>query len=169
MLLLSEPMNIPNFARPLAPPRFRALLTPGMRLLGLDPGTKTIGVALATFPSGIPTAIMTIRRTKLQLDAATLKDLSQKEKIGGVVIGLPLNMDGSEGPRAQSCRAFAREIGLALALPVMMMDERLSSHAADEDMISSHLSAKRRGEIIDAEAARIILGDALAFLAQNPA
>jgi putative holliday junction resolvase len=157
-------MTEPRYDRPLKPAQFLAHLAGGVRLIGLDPGTKTIGVALATFPVGIPTAIMTIRRTKLQADAAALRRFAEQEKAGGIVIGLPLNMDGSEGPRAQSCRAFAREIGMALRLPVMMMDERLSTHAADEEMQAASLGSARRQELIDSEAARVILGDALALL-----
>lgn len=149
---------------------FAALLPhDNARLLGLDLGTKTIGVAMAAFPVGIATPLFTIRRTKFQQDARELQSLIARERINGLVLGLPFNMDGSEGPRAQSTRAFARNLQPHQPPPILLWDERLSSSEAEDGMIAAGLSPARRAPMIDAAAARVILQDALDRLATiNP-
>jgi putative holliday junction resolvase len=140
---------------------FGAGLAPNARLLGLDLGTKTIGIAMATLSVGIATPLFTIQRTKFQQDARTLIDLVTKERIGAIVLGLPFNMDGSEGPRAQSTRAFARNWQVHRPPPILLWDERLSSSDAEDSMIAAGMSPARRAALIDAGAARVILQDAL--------
>lgn len=130
-------------------------------LMGLDPGTKTIGVAVSDGLRLTATGLETIRRRKFADDAARLREIAHHRGIAGVVVGLPLNMDGSEGPRAQSARAFARNVGAALELPVAMFDERLSSVAAEEAMLASSVPPRRRAGSIDRIAAAIILQGAL--------
>jgi putative holliday junction resolvase len=136
-------------------------ITPNTRLMGLDLGTKTIGLAVATVSVGMASRLTTIRRTKFKQDAQTLMDLVHREKIGVLVLGLPFNMDGSEGPRAQSTRAFVRNLAPFAPPPVLLWDERLSSVTADESMIAAGLSKAKRAERIDAVAAQIILQSAL--------
>lgn len=136
-------------------------LKPGERLLGLDLGTKTIGVAICDGGLSIATPSRTIRRTKFTADVAELAAIAARERIGGLVIGLPLNMDGSEGPRAQSTRSFVRHLKGKLDLPVVLWDERLSSVAAEESMIEAGIKRRKRAENIDAVAASIILQGAL--------
>jgi putative holliday junction resolvase len=140
---------------------FGAGLVPNARLLGLDLGTKTIGVAMATLSVGIATPLFTIQRTKFQQDARALMGLVTKEGIGAIVLGLPFNMDGSEGPRAQSTRAFARNWQVHKPPPILLWDERLSSSDAEDSMIDAGMSPARRAALIDAGAARVILQDAL--------
>jgi putative holliday junction resolvase len=140
---------------------FGAGLVPNSRLLGLDLGTKTIGIALATLSVGIATPLFTLQRTKFQQDARALMDLVTKEGIGAIVLGLPFNMDGSEGPRAQSTRAFARNWQANKPPPILLWDERLSSSDAEDGMIGAGMSPARRAAVIDAAAARVILQDAL--------
>ena len=136
-------------------------MTPKTRLMGLDLGTKTIGLAVATLSIGIASRLTTIRRTKFQSDARELMDIIRKEHIDGLVLGLPLNMDGTEGPRAQSTRAFARNLAPFAPPPILLWDERLSSVAADEKMIAEGVSRTKRSERIDAVAAEVILQSAL--------
>jgi putative holliday junction resolvase len=126
-------------------------------LIGLDLGTETIGVAASDSLRGVASAVETIRRRKFGLDAARLLDLATGRGAAGLVLGLPLNMDGSEGPRAQSARAFARNLERLTPLPIMFWDERLSTVAAERALIAADLSRKRRGEVIDAVAAAYIL------------
>jgi putative Holliday junction resolvase len=138
-----------------------ARLPPGTRLAGLDLGTKTIGIALSDFGLRIATPFHTIRRTKFGQDAAELLALCAREKIGGLVLGLPINMNGTEGPRAQATRAFVRSLAPLSPLPVALWDERLSTAAAERAMIEADLSRKKRAEKIDAAAAAFILQGAL--------
>jgi len=140
-------------------------LAPGGALLGLDQGTKTIGVAVSDGLRMTATALTTIRRRKFAQDAATLAALARDRAIAGVVVGLPRNMDGSEGPRAQSARAFARNIATALNLPVALWDERLSTAAAERTLLEADASRQRRAEVIDSLAAQHILQGALDRLA----
>jgi putative holliday junction resolvase len=133
----------------------------GSRLLGLDLGTKTIGLAIGSMPMGIATPLLTIRRTKFQQDAQALLAIAHKESVTGLVLGLPLNMDDSEGPRAQSTRAFVRNLGALSPLPVLLWDERLSSFEAEDMMREAGISSRRRAEMIDAAAAQVILQGAL--------
>jgi len=131
------------------------------RLLGLDVGTKTIGLALSDVMRQIATPLETIRRTKFQADAARLFALAKEHGAGGLVIGFPLNLDGSEGPRAQSTRAFARNLAPLTALPMAFWDERLSTAAAERALLEADTSRKRRAELIDKMAAAYILQGAL--------
>ena len=140
-------------------------LPPQGALMGLDPGTKTIGVAVSDGLRMTATSLETLKRTKFTKDAARLRDIAEGRNIAGVVIGLPRNMDGSEGPRAQSVRAFARNIVEHLGLPVAFWDERLTTVAAERTLLEADLSRKRRAEVIDAVAAQYILQGALDRLA----
>ena len=140
-------------------------LPPQGALMGLDPGTKTIGIAVSDGLRITATSLETLKRTKFTKDAARLRDIAEGRNIAGVVIGLPRNMDGSEGPRAQSVRAFARNIVEHLGLPVAFWDERLTTVAAERTLLEADLSRKRRAEVIDAVAAQYILQGALDRLA----
>lgn len=136
-------------------------LQPGARLLGFDLGTKTIGLALSDVTRVIATPYETVRRTKFTVDAKTVAAIAAKEGVGGLVIGLPLNLDGSEGPRAQATRAFARNLAPHLDLPMAFWDERLSTAAVERHLIEADASRKRRAEVIDRMAAAYILQGAL--------
>lgn len=135
------------------------------RLMGLDLGTKTIGLALSDVMRTVASPLETIRREKFTVDALRLLKLVGEHDICGLVIGLPLNMDGSEGPRAQSARAFARNLAKLPECPetlaLVFWDERLSTAAAERTLIEADLSRKRRSEIIDKMAATVILQGAL--------
>ena len=131
------------------------------RLLGLDLGTKTIGLALSDVGRSIATAWQTVKRTKFQKDADTLLAMCATQNVGGLVLGLPINMDGTEGPRAQATRAFARNLAGRTDLTIAFWDERLSSVAAERAMIEADMSRKKRAEKIDAAAAAYILQGAL--------
>ena len=130
-------------------------------LMGLDPGTKTIGVAVSDGLRSVATPLLTVKRTKFTADAEALKSIAVERAIAGVVIGLPVNMDGSEGPRAQSSRAFGRNLERALGLPVAFWDERLSTVAAERALLEADTSRARRAEVIDHVAAGFILQGAL--------
>jgi len=136
-------------------------LQPEARLLGLDVGTKTIGLALSDVTRSIATPYETLRRTKFTADAQLLAAIVTKEGVGGLVIGLPINLDGSEGPRAQSTRAFARNLAGHVSLPMAFWDERLSTAAVERHLIEADASRKRRAEVIDRMAAAYILQGAL--------
>ena len=140
-------------------------LQPGARLLGFDLGTKTIGLALSDVTRVIATPYETVRRTKFTADAKTVAAIAAKEGVGGLVIGLPLNLDGSEGPRAQATRAFARNLAPHLDLPMAFWDERLSTAAVERHLIEADASRKRRAEVIDRMAAAYILQGALDHIA----
>ncbi len=137
------------------------LQQPGQKLMGLDLGTKTIGIAFSDTRLTIATARETLVRKKFTQDAETLLALAEKEGVFAIVLGLPLNMDGSEGPRAQSTRAFARNLQKLTQLPIVFQDERLSTYAAEQAMIEADVSREKRKEKIDAVAAAIILQGAL--------
>jgi putative Holliday junction resolvase len=130
-------------------------------LLGLDLGTKTIGVAVSDLRRQIATPLETLPKAKFAADAARLATLAQGRRAAGFVVGLPRNMDGSEGPRAQSARAFARNLARAVGLPVALWDERLTTVAAERAMLEADASRKRRAAAIDAVAASYILQGAL--------
>jgi len=134
-------------------------------LMGLDLGTKTIGVAVSDTMGSVATPITTIKRTKFSADAAMILKLVAERQIGGLILGLPRNMDGSEGPRAQSTRAFARNLTALTDLPIGYWDERLSTVAAERALLEADTSRKRRAEIIDNVAAAYILQGALDRLA----
>jgi putative Holliday junction resolvase len=135
----------------------KTLLTPGRRLIGLDLGTKTIGLALSDLSLRIATPVATLRRTKFAKDAEALLTYCAKEEAGGLVLGLPLNMDGSEGPRAQSTRAFAHNLGKLSEIPIVFWDERLSTAAVTRTLLEADASRKRRAEVVDKLAASYIL------------
>ncbi len=138
-----------------------ALHTRNMRLMGLDLGTKTIGIAISDVRLTIATARETLQRRKFTLDAEYLIAMANKEDIFAFVLGLPLNMDGSEGPRVQATRAFVRSMANLTDMPFVLWDERLSTVAAEEAMIAADVSRKKRSEKIDAVAAAFILQGAL--------
>lgn len=143
------------------PAAFAARLATGQRLLGLDLGTKTIGVALSDVTRTIASPLETIIRAKFTADAARLTVIAAEQGVTGIVLGLPRNLDGSEGPRAQATRAFTRSFNRLSALPILLWDERLSTVAAERMLIEADRSRKRRGEVIDKVAATIILQSAL--------
>ena len=134
-------------------------------LAGLDLGTATIGVAFSDALRHVATPRETIRRKKFGVDAEKLLTLVASNDAVGLVLGLPLNMDGSEGPRAQSARAFARNVGQSLDLPVAFWDERLSTVAAERALLEGDTSRRRRAKVIDHVAASFILQGALDRLA----
>ena len=127
------------------------------RLMGLDLGTKTIGLALSDVGRRIASPLETILRTKFTPDAARLAALCGQHGVGGLVIGLPLNMDGTEGPRVQSTRSFVRNLGPILPLPVLHYDERLSTAAVNRMLIGADTSRARRAQLVDKLAAAYIL------------
>lgn len=137
------------------------VLHPGARLLGLDVGTKTIGMALSDVTRSIATPYETIRRTKFTEDVKLIFKAIEANGVGAVVIGLPINLDGSEGPRAQSTRAFARNLASRVDRPLAFWDERLSTAAVERHLIEADASRKRRAEVIDRMAAAYILQGAL--------
>lgn len=136
------------------------------RLLGLDLGTKTIGLALSDVERRIASPLETIQRVKFGLDAAALLKIAEKHAVAGLVIGLPLNMDGSEGPRAQSTRAFIRNLAPLTALPIVFWDERLSTLAVTRTLLDADASRARRAAVVDKMAAAYILQGALDRLAR---
>jgi putative Holliday junction resolvase len=140
---------------------YLAALPPNRAIAGLDLGTKTIGVAISDLRRSIATPIEVIRREKFTADATRLLALLNARGAAGIVLGLPLNMDGTEGPRAQSTRAFARNLVQMTTLPLTYWDERLSTVAAERALIEADTSRKRRKEVIDQVAAGYILQGAL--------
>jgi len=139
------------------PIAFVAALPAGTRLLGLDLGTKTIGLALSDVGRRIASPLETIARVKFGKDAEKLLAIAARHEVGGLVIGLPVNMDGSEGPRCQSTRAFVRNLAPLTPLPVFYWDERLSTAAVTRTLIEADTSRRRRGEVVDKLAATFIL------------
>ncbi|NDW47700.1 Holliday junction resolvase RuvX [Ruegeria sp. PrR005] len=140
---------------------FAAALPAFGALAGLDLGDRTIGVAVSDTMRGVASPLETIRRRKFSLDAADLMTIVQKRQIAGLVLGLPRNMDGSEGPRCQSTRAFARNLSRLTDLPITFWDERLSTIAAEKALLEADTTRKRRSEVIDHVAAGYILQGAL--------
>jgi putative Holliday junction resolvase len=134
-------------------------------LIGLDLGTKTIGVAVSDPDRKVATAVETIARTAFTADAQRVLALAAERSVVGFVLGLPLNMDGSEGPRAQSTRAFARNFAKLTELPIALWDERLSTVAVERDLIAADVSRAKRAAVIDQHAAIFILQGALDRLA----
>src|SRR5215510_15620385 len=130
-------------------------------LIGLDLGTKTIGVAVSDPDRRLATGVETIRRKAFKADAARLLALAAERSATGFVLGLPINMDGSEGPRAQSTRAFARNLAGLTDLPIGLWDERLSTSAVERELIGMNVSRAKRAEVIDEHAAIFILQGAL--------
>lgn len=145
----------------------RDALPDGGALLGLDLGTKTIGIATSDAGWRFATAGKTLARGKFGRDREALAALIKERSIKGIVIGLPRNMDASEGPRAQSARAYARNLNEAFDLPVLLWDERWSTQSAEAAMIGQDMSRAKRAEKIDSHAAAIILQGAIDALAGN--
>ncbi|WP_332715299.1 Holliday junction resolvase RuvX [Pelagibacterium mangrovi] len=131
------------------------------KLMGLDLGTKTIGVAISDSLRMAASPIETIRRAKFTADAERLMALIAQHDVTGIIVGLPLNMDGSEGPRAQSARAFVRNLKQKTDLPIAFWDERMSTMAVTRTMIEADLSRARQAEVVDKLAASYILQGAL--------
>lgn len=136
-------------------------LPPRARLMGIDLGTKTIGLALSDVEHRIATPLETIRRVKFTPDAQALAKLAERHAVGALVIGLPLNMDGSEGPRAQATRTFARTLKPILDRPVLFWDERLSTVAVTRTLLAADASRAKRADNVDKMAAAYILQGAL--------
>jgi len=136
---------------------FAAALPDRGALMGLDFGDKTIGVAVSDGLRSVASPLETIRRSKFTQDAARLLEIAARRSAGGLVLGLPRNMDGSEGPRCQSTRAFARNLSRLTELPIGFWDERLSTVAAERALLEADTSRKRRAEVIDHVAAGYIL------------
>lgn len=140
---------------------FAAAIPGFTSLAGLDFGEKTIGIAISDRIGAVATPLETIRRKKFTLDAERLFEIVKQREIGGLVLGLPRNMDGSEGPRCQKTRAFARNLSKLTDLPIGFWDERLSTVAAERALLEADTSRKRRSEVIDHVAASYILQGAL--------
>jgi putative Holliday junction resolvase len=141
-------------------------LPPRGALIGLDLGEKTIGVASSDPDRRLATGVETIARSKFTLDAARVIALAAERGAAGFVLGLPINMDGSEGPRAQATRAFARNFAKRTELPIALWDERLSTVAVERELIAADMSRARRKAVIDQHAAAFILQGALDRLAR---
>ena len=136
-------------------------LPPRARLMGLDLGTKTIGLALSDVERRIATPLETIRRVKFTPDVERLKELVERHGVGGLVFGLPLNMDGTEGPRSQATRAFVRNLKPLLPLPVLFWDERMSTMVVTRTLLDADASRAKRADAVDKMAAAYILQGAL--------
>jgi len=136
-------------------------IPPGQRLLGLDLGEKSIGLALSDTLLSIATPMQTLKRGKFAADAAQLDIIISAQGVGGLVVGLPLNMDGSDGPSAQSARAFARNWAARSARPLVLQDERLSTSAVTRTLLEADASRRRRDQVVDKMAAAYILQGAL--------
>jgi putative Holliday junction resolvase len=134
-----------------------ANVAPGSRLIGLDLGEKTIGIALSDTQRTIASALLTRKRTNFAADFAYLAGLMTEHGAGGLIVGLPLNMNGSEGPSAQSARSFARNFAARSDLPVLLWDERLSTAAVTRTLLSADTSRKRRTQLVDKLAAAYVL------------
>lgn len=138
-----------------------AVLPPRGVLIGLDLGSKTIGVAASDSDRRVAAPVETISRQRFNLDAQRILDLAAERRAAGLVLGLPINMDGSEGPRAQATRAFARNLARLTALPIALWDERLSTAAVERALIAADASRAKRRTVIDQHAAAYILQGAL--------
>lgn len=137
------------------------------RLMGLDPGSKTVGVAISDLNRMIATPALNIRRKKYKDLVGQLSEFMQSENIGGIVVGLPLNMDGSFGPSAQSATHFARNLSNSFSIPVSLWDERLSTAAVERALISADISRRKRAKLIDKLSAAYLLQGALDYIAHN--
>ena len=133
------------------------VLPEGLRVIGLDLGTKTIGIATSDLTLSIATPRHTIERTKFQADAKALLEFCDEEGIGLIVLGMPLNMDATEGPRAQATRAFARNLSKLTEIPIIFWDERLSTAAVERTMLEADMSRAKRADNVDKLAASFIL------------
>jgi putative Holliday junction resolvase len=149
------------------PRELRAAVTPGRRVMGLDVGTKTIGLALSDTRLVIASPLETIRRRRFREDVAALFALIERHEVGGLVIGLPLSLAGTDSPRTQSVRQFARNLLALRDMPVALWDERLSTAAVTREMIAHDMTRKRRAQIVDRVAAAYILQGCLDFLGRT--
>ena len=140
---------------------FGRTLPAGTRLIGIDVGTKTLGLALSDVTRIIASGLTTLKREKFAHDVERLSELIATHQVGGLVVGLPQNLDGADGPRAQSTRAFARNLAKRLPLPILLWDERFSTAAAERVLIEASTSRRRRAAVIDKVAATLILQTAL--------
>ena len=143
------------------------MLPPRGALIGLDLGSKTIGVAASDPDRRVAAPIETISRQRFNLDARRILDLAAERRVAGLVLGLPINMDGSEGPRAQATRAFARNLAQLTELPIALWDERLSTAAVERALIAADASRAKRKSVIDQHAAAYILQGALDRLSRE--
>jgi putative Holliday junction resolvase len=160
-----EPSNLPL----LSVPALRAALAPGVRLIGLDPGARIIGVALSDVSLMLASPCCALRRAKLTVNAAEVARLARQHGAGGLVVGLPLSMDGSFGPAAQAARDWTRALAAAAGLPAAMWDERLSSAAVNRFLIGeADMSRARRAARVDQMAAAYMLQGALDASAPPP-
>ncbi len=141
--------------------QIKGLLKPNQRLLGLDIGSKTIGLALSDVSGLLASPAETIRRTKFTADAERLSEIIAAQDVGGLILGLPVQMDGAEGPRCQSVRQFADNLLGHIEIPIAFWDERLSTAAVTRTMLDADLSRRRRGQVVDKLAAAYILQGAL--------
>jgi len=155
------PATIESRGKILPAEEFARALPAGARLLGLDVGTKTVGLALSDVTRTIASGLTTLARGKFSADARRLLELAQEHGVGGFVIGLPISLDGSQGPRAQATRAFARNLGRLTPLPILFWDERLTTAAAERSLLEADVSRRRRSQVIDKVAATLILQSAL--------
>jgi putative holliday junction resolvase len=140
---------------------FIEALSPRARLIGIDLGTKTVGLALSDVERRIATPLETIKRVKFTPDAQQIKALAERHEAGGLVFGLPLNMDGTEGPRSQATRAFARNLKPILPLPILFWDERMSTMVVTRTLLDADASRAKRADVVDKMAAAYILQGAL--------
>lgn len=140
---------------------FARSLPRGARLIGIDVGSKTLGLALSDATRSIASGLVTLRRSRLAADLRRLLELATEHGVGGFVVGLPLNLNGSEGPRAQATRAFARNLAKLTPLSILYWDERLSTAAAERALLEADTSRRRRAAVIDKVAATLILQNAL--------
>lgn len=150
------------------PAALRAAVPGGARLIGLDVGTKTIGLALSDTRLVIASPLATIRRRNFRDDMAALLALIDRHGVGGTVIGLPLSLGGTDTPRSQSVRAFARNLMVLRDMPALLWDERLSTAAVTREMIAADMTRKRRAEIVDKVAAAYILQGCLDAVSREP-
>jgi putative Holliday junction resolvase len=141
--------------------QFAQALPQGARLMGIDVGTKTLGLAISDVTRSIASALVTLRRSRFGPDAKRLLEIAAEHGVGGFVVGLPLNLDGTAGPRVQATRAFARNLSKVTPLPILFWDERLSTAAAERMLIDADVTRRRRAEVIDKVAATLILQGAL--------
>ena len=146
-----------------------AVLPPRGVLIGLDLGSKTIGVAASDPDRRVAAPVETISRQRFNLDARRILDLAAERRAAGLVLGLPINMNGSEGPRAQATRTFARNLARLTELPIALWDERLSTAAVERALIAADASRAKRKNVIDQHAAAYILQGALDRLSREPA
>jgi putative Holliday junction resolvase len=159
---MAEPRKAPPLGETLEDiEAFAGRLAPGARLIGIDAGTKTLGLALSDVTRTIASPLTVLKRSKFKEDAAALLKIAAEHQIGGFVLGLPINLDGTAGPRVQATRAFAKNMNALTDLPILLWDERLSTAAAERTLLEADASRKRRAEVIDKMAAGIILQGAL--------